>query len=495
MKKFLPAILLVLLTQSLSLAQSPVIQSAIDETNIDSLIYFVEELSGEVQTIIGGSPYTIASRNKYQPGNDKAADYIKEKLQGYGLAVYDQWFSGSGRNVYGVQTGTDFPNQKYIICAHYDDMPSGSVAPGADDNASGTAAVLEAARILTQYQSKYTIVYALWDEEEQGLVGAYYYAQQAANAGDSILGVVNMDMIAWDSNNDHIADVHTRPVGTSLFLKDKLIEINNLYSLGLNVDVKNPGSTYSDHAAFWTYNYGAILLIEDGSDFNSYYHTTNDKVQYFNQPYYLMMSRASIGTIAALAEISDNVPVELASFSAKSVNDGIQLRWTTASEINNRGFEIERSLNSNKNFKTIAFIEGNGTTTELSNYTFTDRSDLNEVLTVYYRLKQIDFDGTFSYSNTVYAELNFPSGFALEQNFPNPFNPATTITYSITTDVFVSIKIYDFIGREVNTLVNETKPPGRYQVAFDASDLPSGTYFYTLRAGDFSNTRKMMLIK
>ena len=198
MKKFLPLLLFsILLLQSTSLSQSPTIQAIIDQTNLASLITFVEELSGEVSTIIGGTPYTILSRNKNQPGNDKAADYIQQKLEYYGLDVYNQSFGSVGRNVYGVQYGTDYPNQKFIICAHYDDMPSGTTAPGADDNASGTAAVLEAARIISKYISEYTIVYALWDEEEYGLIGAEYYAALAQAAGDSILGVVNLDMIAY----------------------------------------------------------------------------------------------------------------------------------------------------------------------------------------------------------------------------------------------------------------------------------------------------------
>ncbi len=495
MKKFLLVVFSIVLFSSISQSQSPTIQSVINETNIDSLIFFVEELSGEVQTIIGGSPYTIASRNKYQAGNDKAADYIKQKLESYGLPAYDQWFSSSGRNVYAVQTGTDFPNQKYIICAHYDDMPSGSLAPGADDNASGTAAVLEAARILTQYSSKYTIIYALWDEEEQGLVGAYYYAQQASAAGDSILGVLNMDMIAWDSNSDYIADVHTGPVGSSLYLKDKIIETNSLYGLGLNIDVKNPGGGGSDHYAFWSYNFGAILLIEDGTDFNNYYHTTNDKVQYFNQPFYLLMSKVSIGTLAVLAEVTDNVPVELAGFSAIAVNDGVKLEWTTASELNNNGFEIERSINTQENFITVGFVEGNGTSTEVNNYSFIDRLELTGMQSIQYRLKQVDYDGTFSYSNVVNVDVNIPDGFVLNQNYPNPFNPSTKISYSVEGNAFVLLKVYDFIGREVRTLVSETRPAGIYTVIFDASDLPSGTYFYTLSAGDYVSTKKMILLR
>ena len=184
--------------QSFFFPQTSVIQQILNNTSSDSLTHFVAQLSGEIPVIVNGSSQTILSRNKYQPGNNIAADFIKQKLESYGMTAYDQSFSSTGRNVYGVITGTEYPNQKFIICAHYDDMPSGAVAPGADDNGSGTAAVLEAARVLSQYTYPYTLIFALWDEEEQGLVGSEYYATQAQASGDSILGVVNMDMIAWD---------------------------------------------------------------------------------------------------------------------------------------------------------------------------------------------------------------------------------------------------------------------------------------------------------
>lgn len=128
-------------------SQSPVVQQIVNSVNQDSLIYFVRELSGNVPTTINGILQTIVSRNKYQPGNALAETYIKQKLQSYGLTTTIQSFSTTGKNVYAVQLGTEFPNQKYIICAHFDDMPTGTTAPGADDNGSGTAAVLEAARI------------------------------------------------------------------------------------------------------------------------------------------------------------------------------------------------------------------------------------------------------------------------------------------------------------------------------------------------------------
>jgi hypothetical protein len=495
MRKFLQALILLMATQGVTLSQTPIIQTIINQTNIDSLTYFVRELSGDVSTIIGGSPYTILSRNKNQPGNNKAADYIKQKLNSYGLVTYDQNFSSTGRNVYGVQLGTVYPNKKYIICAHYDDMPSGTTAPGADDNASGTAAVIEAVRIFTQYGSKYSIIYALWDEEEQGLIGSAYYAQQAANSGDSIMGVINLDMIAYDSNSNNFADLHTKSVGTSIFLKDKMVEVNNLYNLGLVIDVINPGSGGSDHWSFWTYNYGAILLIEDYSDFNAYYHSVNDIVQYFNLPYFLKMSRMALGTVASLAELTEIVPVELLAFTASVNNSNVQLLWSTATELNNMGFEIERSIDNPDNFVTVRFVEGKGSSTEINYYSFNDNPELSGVNQLYYRLKQVDFDGTFSYSDVVNVTYDVPAEFVLSQNYPNPFNPSTRINYFVPKESFVSIKVYDFLGREVTALVSETKSTGSYEIVFDASNLPSGTYFYTLRTDNYSSTKKMIIIK
>ena len=497
MKKCLPVLLFaILLLHSTSYSQSPIIQGIIDQTNLDSLMMFVEELSGEVSTIIGGTPYTILSRNKNQPGNDKAADYIEQKLEYYGLEVHNQTFGSVGRNVYGIQTGTQYPNQKYIICAHYDDMPTGTIAPGADDNGSGTAAVLEAARVLTQYLSEYSIIYALWDEEEYGLIGSAYYAQLAQAAGDSILGVVNMDMIAYDSDNDNVGEIHIRPVANSLALKDKMVEVNTDYNIGINPSIINPGTTASDQASFWNNGYGALLLIEEyyGGDFNAYYHTTNDLITHFNQPYYLKMSRASIGTIATLAIVTGTVPVELVSFSGTAMKDGIKLSWRTATELNNLGFEVERCMDENQ-FITIGFVDGAGTSTETRYYSFIDRFNPENKNPIKYRLKQVDFDGSFEYSNVIEVEVYYPLVFKLDQNYPNPFNPSTKIKYTIPDDGYTELKVYDLMGNLISTLVSETKPAGSYEIVFEASHIPSGVYFYTLTLGDLISTNKMLLVK
>lgn len=787
MKKFLQLLVISLfIFQSNLLSQSPVVQQIINTVKQDSLIQFVKELSGAVPTIINGTSQTILSRNKNQPGNALAETYIKQKLQSYGLTTTIQSFSTTGKNVIATQPGTEFPNKKYMICAHFDDMPSGVTAPGADDNASGTAAVIEAARIFSQYSFPFTIVYALWDEEEQGLVGSAYYATQASTAGDSISGVINMDMIAYDSNNDGVCNVHNRAVGSTVQIYQKMVEVNSQYGINLSIVSKNPGITASDHASFWNKGYSAVLLIEnDDNDFNAYYHTVNDLIQHFNQPYFTKMSKLALGTLATFAlnlnleiqytpiasintpqpilttafistgleigtgnlsprlyyrtkqgsgsfgqfnvvigtptesgsynfiipelslgtavqyylaaqdanssivktlpvggggfnppgstppstfyqffvaeltvalydqannlndwtasggwnittakyvsapssftdspggnytanttamltysnlisftdvlgallefdtqwdiennydygqvQVSTNngttwialagqytnlgagtfqpngqplydgtqltwvhenidissyanqpfrlrfyfrsdgsiqndgwyidnvkisvynstVPVELISFNAEVVNNRVELTWMTATETNNRGFEIERSQKSNvksqNEWETIGFVQGSGTTMIPQSYSFVDANLKSGKY--FYRLKQIDFDGTFEYSNTIEMDFAPVTSFVLDQNYPNPFNPTTKISWQSPVSSRQILKVYDILGNEIATLVDEYKEAGRYEVGFDATNLPSGIYFYKLQSNNFSDVKKMVLMR
>jgi photosystem II stability/assembly factor-like uncharacterized protein len=186
------------------------------------------------------------------------------------------------------------------------------------------------------------------------------------------------------------------------------------------------------------------------------------------------------------------VPVELISFSAVAVGDEVNLSWSTATETNNMGFDIERKSNG-ANWEKIGFVQGNGTTTELSSYSYIDRPQTSG--TLFYRLKQIDHDGRYEYSNMVEVNLAQPLTYSLEQNYPNPFNPATTIKYSIPEAGMVNLKVYDVLGNEIATLVSESLDSGIYQFEFDASGYSSGVYFYELTAGKFKSTKKMLILK
>ena len=186
------------------------------------------------------------------------------------------------------------------------------------------------------------------------------------------------------------------------------------------------------------------------------------------------------------------VPVELTSFTANVAKDEVELNWSTATETNNQGFQVEK-LNASGTFEQIGYVAGFGTTTEPKAYSFTD-SKL-DAGTYTYRLKQIDYDGSFEYSDAVEAEVSIPAEYALEQNYPNPFNPSTTIKYSIAEDGFVKLAVYNMLGEEVAAIVNTTQKAGRYEVNFNANKLSSGVYVYGIEAGNFVSAKKLMLLK
>ncbi|MBK9098591.1 MAG: T9SS type A sorting domain-containing protein [bacterium] len=188
----------------------------------------------------------------------------------------------------------------------------------------------------------------------------------------------------------------------------------------------------------------------------------------------------------------DPVPVELVSFSATSSGKNVILQWTTATELNNSGFEIQKRTQES-GFEVIGFVAGSGSTTEQRSYSFNDVNIPNDKYI--YRLKQIDFNGVFDYSNEIEVEVNSPAEFSLEQNYPNPFNPSTIINYSIAEASLVKIAIYNLLGQEVALIVNEFKEAGQHSINFDASGLTSGAYFYTIETPLFRQTKKMLLAK
>lgn len=186
------------------------------------------------------------------------------------------------------------------------------------------------------------------------------------------------------------------------------------------------------------------------------------------------------------------LPVELISFRASVSGNSVVLNWSTASESNNSGFEIEKCLDG-KSFARIGFVPGAGTTTEKRQYSFVDNSAA--VGNISYRLKQIDFAGSYSYSSTIMVEITAPAAFELKQNFPNPFNPSTKINYSVDKAGLVKLSIYNLLGEVVSALVNQNQEAGSYTIDFDASNLESGIYLYKLESGDQFQLKKMILIK
>lgn len=666
------------------------VASIMNQVNQDSVYKYERQLSGDTACMIGGSPYTIVSRHYNSTSNPKAAQYIYERFQSFGLTTWYQNITSTMVNVLARKTGTKYPNQYVIICGHYDDMPSSGNAPGADDNASGTVCVLEAARLLRNVNLPYTIVFAAWDEEERGLYGSKAYADTAFAHGDSIIAVLNFDMIAYDGNLDGALDVNTNTASTPL--ANLFAQIVTIYQPTLVPQVTTSLNGGSDHQSFQARGYQAILSIEDNSDFTPYYHTSNDLFSSLNKPYFVKMVKAGVAALVTIAgdfkitilhnpitsgpSTAPRIATALIKSSYKiatgtyrprlyySINNGPysfvnpsytnldtvkftipgQTHGTTVkyyiaaqdsagtiiatlpsggSGVNPPGttppstqysyqvaniaiitigngtsteaYPIDRFYNymrwqaiylrseigTTGTINKIRFYQSNGlsgvtsgpttiymnvvndSTLPTGNWDVTGHSTvytgtisnlaapgwLEIALTspFYFNMAQnqnlmISIDRgyqayittypLFNYSTTttfmsrrnrsdtaiptsltqsnyranIQLELDIlnsvnnpttgiPQKFDLKQNYPNPFNPVTKIQYEIPKASFVTIKVYDIIGREVASLINTNMEAGYYSYDYDASALSSGVYIYKMTAGGFEKTMKMMIIK
>jgi hypothetical protein len=278
----------------------------IDQVTIDMVQQYNGDLSGVNTVLIGGSPYTIATRYTYnQPAIEKATQYAYDHFQSLPLKVsyHEYEFAGTGtrRNVIAEQTGAYLPEQIFLITAHLDSTSgyADTLAPGADDNASGSTAVLIAADLLSQYEFGCTLRYALFTGEEQGLYGSRAYAASLAESGEMVAGVLNLDMIGYNSDDQPIVDLHARDKNNQdLAIARTFAEVVTAYNLNLVPEIFQDSMPFSDHASFWGFQFPAILAIEDRQDFNPHYHTTRDTLKELDPAYFTEFVKASVGTFA-----------------------------------------------------------------------------------------------------------------------------------------------------------------------------------------------------
>ncbi len=278
------------------------VSSFIEEVSLDSIEKTVRELSGEDSVLINGSKFLILQRGEDED-NELAADYIKQRLESYALDIFVQNYSENGKNIIATQNGTGSADSIIIICAHYDAVNFYC----ADDDASGCAAVIEAARILTESEFEHTIKYILFDEEEIGLVGSQSYVSWINIFQQNIKSVINVEMLGYESKNqgsgyDGEFDIITNNDPLSIRMKDVLFEIVDTYNLNLSpIRIWNVGG--SDHASFWESGYPAICYSEafHSGDPNPFYHTTYDRIGEFHMPYFHELVKLGVGSLAYVA--------------------------------------------------------------------------------------------------------------------------------------------------------------------------------------------------
>ena len=308
----------------------PLIEEIIAQVDADTVYLYDGNLSGENEVTIGGQPYTLYTRYSYSGEPvQKATQFVYEHFENLSLEVEYHNYNWAGydlRNVVAIKPGLTYPDDIYIICAHVDSraethQTSLTNAPGADDNASGVTAVMIAADILSQYDFDYTIRFVTFTGEEQGLHGSHYYAQDAYNEGDNILGVLNLDMLGYNSDTYRSIDLHAGTMPGSIAIANLFSDVLDTYDIDLVPWVITAGATgASDHASFWDYGYSAILGIEDWSDHTPYYHTIGDQLSTLNIPYFTDFVKASVGTVASMAGLLDGTvtptPTPTTTFTA-----------------------------------------------------------------------------------------------------------------------------------------------------------------------------------
>ena len=295
-------------------APDPYVAAFINQVSQSAVVNQVRQLSGETPVSIGSNQVSLVTR--YTPNETaitRATRYVHDTLASYGLNTaydyYDLNYAGvdygERRSVVAEQTGVLYPDKIFFITAHMDSRSensstSYSIAPGADDNGSGTTAVLTAAQILSQHSFAYTIRYVLFTGEEQWMKGSQPYTAGVAARGEQVLGVINLDMIGNNTHGIDEFELHVRPGESGdLAIAQTFDQVADVYQLGLRPLILFDGLNFSDHSSFWTYDYPAILAMEDYISPN--WHRQTDTVSNLDRAYFTEAVKAAVGTLAHLA--------------------------------------------------------------------------------------------------------------------------------------------------------------------------------------------------
>jgi hypothetical protein len=392
----------------------------------------------------------------------------------YGQIYSQVVISSNGHLMFTVPTANTMSNTQIPSTA----TPNGIICPFWDDLDGGTTGNV----YYKQESNKFIIQYSNWKKYastneltfqivlySSGKI-EYFYKTMTGTSNSATVGIEN----------------HLGTVGLQVAYNAAYVKNNHALRFSAEPDwlasTNNSGRIYKG-------NHAAVILTFKSTDIDSGFYSMDMKIT-SNDP------QDTLVTVPIKMSVGGITPVELTALTATAKKNNVVINWSTATEQNNRGFEVQRSLITNNKFEiweTSGFINGNGTTTQAKHYSYIDQNVKPGKYS--YRLKQIDFDGTIKYSNMIEIEVSIPLEFSLSQNYPNPFNPVTTIKFSLPEEKDVTLIVYNSLGEIVTALLNEKLNAGYHQVEFNGSSIPSGVYFYKLNAGSFSDIKKMILIK
>jgi hypothetical protein len=314
-------------------APDPEIEHLIDQVSQDGIYTHIGDLTGEREVMVNGKPYTILTRyTRTDIPIKKATRYAFEYFNQLGLKTYYFHYNlpvemgtVEKRNVIAEQTGLLLPDGIVLLIGHLDSTSYNPYiyAPGADDNASGSAGVMQVAEVLSHNSFDYTIRYVLFTGEEQGLYGSQAYAQYLAEQGENLVAVIDLDMIGYNSDQDPVLEFHIRKgnSGDSV-IANLLSDVIAVYKLDLIPQIVKDGLSYSDHAPFWNRGYAAVLSVEDLDDSNPNYHTTGDRLSNINLTYNTEIIKAAVAAVAHIAQplrpFSAYIPLTLMDVQASA---------------------------------------------------------------------------------------------------------------------------------------------------------------------------------
>jgi hypothetical protein len=492
----------------------------------------------------------FGTRYDYAPNHTEVAQAIRDKFASYGLQAELKPFQWDGLTMWSVeatQVGARYPDSYVVICGHFDSISETpmELAPGADDNATGAAAVLTAAEILSQHTFDYSIRYICFGGEELGLIGSFFYTTDVRMQNLDIVGALNFDMLGyWEPGVEKDLEIETNVA--SQWLADAVLNAADLYTEAEYELHVYDWAWWGDHFYFWMYGYPAVNHEESWDwydpDFNPYYHSTQDLPQYIDPDFTVENIRVGVASLATLADATASIQttfdVQPGScpnpFNPKS--NGV----TTVALLGTGDFDVNDISMATLRLEGVvspvwvriadvgSAVQGNGhpcadTTpdgiADLSMKFATQ--DIAAALGPVIKRDAVTLgltcrlvDGTVIEGEdvvTIVGETDgpmltgkttaTPETFALYQNVPNPFNPVTTIRYDVPAGGGdVSLCVYDVSGRLVRVLVNGRQTAGEKAVTWDGlneagSSVATGVYFYRLIAGDFNEVRKMTILK
>lgn len=487
--------LVILLLQTKTLFGLPPASSPWTLHHDSSIVNIISAVKESTVTSYIEGLQSFGTRYWNNPNRDSVFSWVKEHFLQTGVndVRFDsfQYLGTLQNNIIATIPGTIHPEMELIVGGHIDSYSTNVLqAPGADDNASGTAAALEMARVLVShnYQPTVTIRFIGFAAEEAGLRGSADYAAKARSQNSQIKMMFNFDMIGYRNQSSVDREYYLVWYPGSEQFSNLLAEVSKNYTTLMPILTTNYRSS-SDSWSFYQQGYNTLFAIE--RDFNPYYHSPSDSLSKLDIPYACEIIKSGLASLLILDQIP-STPTEL---RAQGITNGIILSWKKNSSLDIQGYNIYRRGSSEENF------------VQLNLQPCVDTIWIDTVVTqeeYWYRVSAIDLISLESpLSDSVYASplttadatAFHPTDFKLQQNYPNPFNSTTTVSFVIHHSSFVSLKMYDGVGNEVATLVNEKRAPGSHEVVWNAGAMASGAYFYQLRTPEFIATKKLLLIR